>query len=245
MVPREEKTYGPIVIVGGYMSWPVNYRGLARVLADIAGVRVHVVPITPLDWALGRVRGYGQIAFEVASAVDGALLESGSERAVLVGHSAGGILARVYVGGDPPYGGRRYAGHRRVSHLITLGTPHNVEEGRLPPISEINELLPGALHEKLRYLCVAGSAVDGNSSRRARIRYERFAEDGRVRGDGEVPVESALLPGAERLVLGDLYHGRFHGFPGGRWYGSDQETVERWWPGELRVKARLVEEPRT
>src|SRR3712207_9357993 len=68
-------------------------------------------------------------------------LESNSNKAVLVGYSAGGILARAYVGGDPPYGGRRYSGHRRVSHLITLGTPHNVpNEGALAPIAEVNEL---------------------------------------------------------------------------------------------------------
>lgn len=227
------------------MSWPVSYRRLARIVADVSGAQVHVVPITPLDWALGRVRGYGQIVFEVASTVDKALLESGSDKAVLVGHSAGGILARVYIGGDPPYGGRRYAGHRRVSHLITLGTPHNVpSNGRLAPIAEVNRLFPGALHTGIRYLCVAGAAVDGVSSRRARKRYERFVSDGRVKGDGEVPVETALLPGAESLVLDGVYHGRLHSWRKGRWYGSDRETVERWWPEELRVKSRLVEEPR-
>ena len=229
------------------MSWPVGYRGLARILADLSGSQVHVVPITPLDWALGYIRGHGQIVFEVATVVDKALLESDSDKAVIVGHSAGGILARVYIGGDPPYGGRRYAGHRRVSHLITLGAPHNApNKGRLAPIAEVNELFPGALHEPagLRYLCVAGAAVDGASSRKARKRYERFVEDGRVKGDGEVPVESALLPGAQSLVLDDLYHGRRHGWRKGRWYGSDRETVERWWPEELRVKSRLVEEPR-
>jgi pimeloyl-ACP methyl ester carboxylesterase len=243
---RKEEARDPIIVVGGHMSLPVGYRRLARILADISGSEVHVVPITPLDWALGRVRGYGQLVFEVASTVDKALLESGSDKAVLVGHSAGGILARVYIGGDPPYGGRRYAGHRRVSHLITLGSPHHVlNRGSLTPIAEVNELFPGALHEPagLRYLCVAGAAVDGASSRRARKRYERLTGNGRVKGDGEVPVGSALLPGARSLVLDDLYHGRFYGFPKGRWYGSDRETVERWWPEELRVKSRLVEEP--
>jgi hypothetical protein len=164
---------------------------------------------------------------------------------VLVGYSAGGILSRVYIGGDPPYGGRRYSGHRRVSHLITLGTPHNVpDERRLARISEVNNLFPGALHAGISYLCVAGAASDGASSRRVRKRYERYAGDGRVEGDGEVPVEAALLRGAESLVLDDVYHGRLHGGLGSRWYGSDWETVERWWPEELRVRERLVERPR-
>jgi pimeloyl-ACP methyl ester carboxylesterase len=242
---RDKDSHGPIVVVGGHMSWPASYRGLARLLADISGSEVHVVPITPFDWALGRLRGYGQLVFEVASTVDRALLEADSDRAVLVGYSAGGILSRVYIGGDPPYGGRRYSGHRRVSHLITLGTPHNVpDERRLAWISEVNHLFPGALHTGIRYLCVAGSASDGASSRRVRKRYKRFASDGRGKGDGEIPVEAALLPGAESLVLDDVYHGRLHGGLGSRWYGSDQETVERWWPEELRARELLVEKPR-
>ena len=236
-------TNGPIVIVGGYMGWPVRLRRLAQTLGDLSGSAVRIVPITPLDWALARFRGYGQMVFEVASAVDGALLESESGKAVLVGISAGGILARVYLGGDPPYGGRRYSGHRRVSHLVTLGTPHGVTgRGNLAPIAAVDELFPGALHENIRYLSVAGAAVDGATVNRARRRYERFVDDGRVKGDGLVPVGSALLTGAEHLVLDDVYHGRSYAPRGGRWYGSDRETVERWWPGELRVNGSLVEE---
>lgn len=244
VMARNEDASGPVVFVGGHMSWPVGYRRLARILADVSGSEVHVVPITPFDWALGRLRGYGQLVFEVASTVDSALLESDSGKAVLVGYSAGGILARAYVGGSPPYGGRRYSGHRRVSHLITLGTPHNVpNEGILAPIAEVNELFPGALHPGICYLCVTGDAADGVSSERIRRRYERFVGDGRVGGDGKVPVQSALLPGAESLVLDGVYHSRFFGGAGGRWYGSDRETVERWWPEELRVGERLVEKP--
>jgi hypothetical protein len=244
MTEREESR-APIIVIGGHMSWPIEYRGLARTLAEISGSGVSVVPTTPLDWILGRIRGYGQLVFEVASAVDKALLQSDSNQAVLVGHAAGGILARVYVGGDPPYGGRRYSGHRRISHLVTLGTPHNVpDRGSLALIAEVNELFPDALHQGIRYLCVVGAAADGSSSRGIRRRYERFVDDGRVKGDGEVPMESALLPGAEHLVLDELYHGRLRGGLRGRWYGSDRETIGRWWPEELYVKERLVEEPR-
>lgn len=212
-------------------------------LREISGSEVHIASITPLDWLLGRIRGYGQLVFEVASAVDRALLESESDKAVLIGHSAGGLACRVYVGGDPPYGGRRYSGHRRVSRLITLGTPHVVADKKsLAPIAQVNELFPGALHEPagLKYLSVAGGAADGKTSSRVRKRYERLLEDGRVAGDGVVPVKSALLPGSETLVLDDLYHSQYYG----RWYGSDREAVERWWPEELRTSESLVGEQR-
>jgi pimeloyl-ACP methyl ester carboxylesterase len=224
-------------------SWPWRYREFVRILREISGSEVRVAPITPFDWLLGRLRGYGQLVFEIASAVDRALLESDSDKVVLVGHSVGGIACRVYVGGDPPYGGRRYSGHRRVSHLITLGSPHVVaNRGSLAPITQVNELFPGALHEPagLRYLSVVGGAADGKASSRVRKRYERLVEDGRLVGDGIVPMESALLPGSETRVFDDLYHSEFFG----RWYGSDRETVGRWWPEELRAGGSLVREHR-
>jgi pimeloyl-ACP methyl ester carboxylesterase len=230
----------PIVIVGGATWWPSSYRDFANTLREISGCKVYVAPITPLDWALGYVRGFGQLVFEVASAVDKALLESETKKAVLVGHSAGGLACRVYTGGDPPYGGRRYSGHRRVERLISLGTPHNVRDSaRLAPITHVNDLFPGALHADagLRYLSVAGDAVDGASSRRARKRYERLVEDGEVDGDGVVPVEAALLPGSESVVVDGLHHNRRMGL----WYGSDRETVGRWWPKELRVNGSIQE----
>jgi pimeloyl-ACP methyl ester carboxylesterase len=231
------------VIVGGATWWPGSYREFANMLREISGSEVHVAPITPLDWVLGYFRGFGQLVFEVASTVDRALLESEAKRAVLVGHSAGGLACRVYIGGDPPYGGRRYSGHRRVERLITLGTPHAItDKERLAPFTRINELFPGALHAEagLRYLSVAGDAVDGASSPKARKRYERFVEDGRVAGDGVVPVEAALLPGSESLIVDGVHHNRRLG----RWYGSDRETVERWWPEELRVGGSLVGDTR-
>jgi pimeloyl-ACP methyl ester carboxylesterase len=228
----------PIVIVGGATWWPSSYRNFANTLQDVSGSEVHIVPITPLDWALGYVRGFGQLVFEVASTVDRALLESEAKKVVLVGHSAGGLACRVYIGGDPPYGGRRYSGHRRVERLITLGAPHNVRDNeRLAPIARINDLFPGALHAGLRYLSVAGNAVDGASSRKIRKRYERFVEDGKVSGDGVVPVEAALLPGSKNVIVDGLHHNRRMGL----WYGSDGETVGRWWPDELRVNDRLQE----
>jgi pimeloyl-ACP methyl ester carboxylesterase len=234
---------GPIVIVGGATWWPQSYRGFAEVLRELTGTEVYVAQITPLDWALGYLRGFGQLVFEVASIVDRALLRSASKQAVLVGHSAGGLACRVYIGGDPPYGGRRYSGHRRVSRLITLGTPHAPAKAeRLAPIARVNELFPGALHagSGLHYLSVAGNAESGAFSAKARKRYERFVDDGRVAGDGVVPVEVALLPDSESVVLDGLYHNKRLG----PWYGSDPETVGLWWPEEPHVGGTLVGDTR-
>src|SRR3712207_7931654 len=122
----------PIVLVGGLASWPGRYRGLAQLLREVTGSAVHTVPLTPVDWLLGRLRGYGQLVFAVASVVDRALLESESEKAILVGHSIGGIACRLYLGGDPPFGGRRYSGHRRGGRLITLRPPPLNVQGKRP-----------------------------------------------------------------------------------------------------------------
>src|SRR5918998_625824 len=233
----------PIVIVGGASWWPSSYRDFARTLRETSGSEVHVAPLTPLDWILGYLRGFGQLVFEVASTVDRALLESGAKKAVLVGHSAGGLACRVYIGGDFPYGGRRYSGHRRVQTLITLGTPHTVaDKPRLAPITRVNELFPGALHAEagLRYLSVAGSVADGATSPRVRKRYEQFVDDGRVAGDGIVPVDAALLPGSESLIVDGVHHNRRLG----RWYGSGRGTGGRWWPGGVCAGESLVRDTR-
>jgi hypothetical protein len=55
-----------------------------------------------------------------------------------------------------------------------------------------------------------------------------------------VPVDSALLPGSESLVVDGVHHNRRLG----RWYGSDRETVELWWPEELRAGGSLVGDAR-
>ena len=76
---------------------------------------------------------------------------------------------------------------------------------------------------------------------KARKRYERFVDEGRVAGDGVVPVYAALLPGSESVVLDGVHHNRRLG----RWYGSDRDTVGRWWPVELGVGDSLVEDVRS
>src|ERR671917_1596034 len=136
-MPRE-----PVVIVGGATQWPGSYRGLAEIVGEASGSGVHVASITPLDWLAGYYRGFGQLVFEVAGAVDRALLGSEAKKVVLVGHSAGGLACRVFIGGDAPYGGRRYSGHRRGSRPVTPGAPPPTPPRGPPPVP----LSPGNDH---------------------------------------------------------------------------------------------------
>ncbi len=81
----------------------------------------------------------------------------------------------------------------------------------------------------VRYVTVAGRAVAGSREgnprqRRAGWFYDHLTGSRELWGDGLVPVESALLEGAEELVLDGVYHAPVFGTP---WYGS-REIVERW-----------------
>ena len=49
-------------------------------------------------------------------------------RVALIGHSAGGYMARVFLS-ERPYAGKAYCGKRLVHSLVTLGTPHMEGKG--------------------------------------------------------------------------------------------------------------------
>ena len=220
----------PTVIVGGHLARTEDYRGLAATLRRLSGSETRVADLTLRDWVVGRFTDYEPVVGKIAAAVEAALRDTGAEKVTLVGHSAGGLLCRTYLGDKA--GRTTYAGHRRVSRLITLASPHRVRAKRLlSPFARVDELLPGAFHEpSVRYLSVAGSAVSGEDSFPGRLSYGLFVAGDRVAGDGVIPVPAALLPGSETRILDGVHHNARYG----TWYGSDPETVGRWWPTELR-----------
>jgi hypothetical protein len=63
--------------------------------------------------------------------------------------------------------------------------------------------------------------------RRAYYFYRYFAGHGDVWGDAMVPVQSALLDGAETLTLEGVAHSAKYGRD---WYGASKEIIRRWWP---------------
>lgn len=225
-----------IIIIGGYNSiWP-TYLRMARDLEDLTGLQTVGVPLMPWHWwSLRRDQDGTNLLHKLEETVIWARRRLRSHRFVLVGHSAGGIMARLYLH-DGPVWGILYRGAEHVTALITLGSPHCSEKG--PDTGwvltdEANRLAPGTYHDgRVRYLAVAGQYVKGRENgssveRRAHRTYQFFGGQGDVWGDGMVPLHSAHLDGAQSLILDGVAHSRKFG---SSWYGGSKTTIRRWWP---------------
>lgn len=231
-----------VLLLGGFLSAPPMYRPLRRRLLARGAAEVVVASAWPPDWLLISLRGHRALVARSARA----LLEAGTVASarskgapvLVIGHSAGGVYARLLTS-PVAFEGRRLGGAERIGAIVTLGTPHAAGSPWRMAASHTafaNEHVPGAFWApRIRYLAVASRSApgirDGTGAERWRWRTYRplVAPSGgelvpeRIDGDGVVPLECALLDGADSLVFDDADHGTL-----GRWYGS-AEVVDRWW----------------
>ncbi len=214
----------PIVIVGGFLLDSTNYLSLAKKLETEYSAMVYTVPFTLGTWlAASGASSYAGLLKMTDETVAWALRESGAEKVNFVGHSAGGSVARLYMG-DQDYDGVNFAGFERTAALVTLGCPHF---SRLSytrrTIDFINEHYPDAFYPDVVYAAVTGRSVEGKfpgtfAEMFAYNNYRLTCGEGGVWGDGVVPMESCLLPGAENAVYEGVHHtpNRPH-----RWYDAE------------------------
>jgi len=237
-----------VLVLGGFITSPPVYRPFARRLLERGVADVLVGGVWTPDWLLAARRGLGPIVTR-----SGRALLAASERSVavslgapvlVIGHSAGGMSARLLMS-PAPYAGRSLNASGRVGALVTLGTPHVVTSGGemgnrvgAEAAAFANREVPGPhFAPRVGYLAVASTAVtgrrDGTRSERGDwAMYQRLLPDPNnavVEGDGLIPLGSAILPGAPSLVLDDAHHGQW---PGRDWYGSNG-PMDRWWPAAL------------
>lgn len=231
---REINMTLPTVIIPGYLAGAAPYRGLEADLNQ-RGIWAQVVPLTQASWlpTFGG-RSVQPILQALATAVEQAMAVTGSDRVNLVGHSAGGWIARIYLG-DVPYDVHPadrdrpncWSGHRHVQTLITLGTPHSSQERwTRRNLDFVNQTYPGAYQETVRYICFAGKAVFGQRWRTwfTYNSYQLTDGEGACWGDGITPITAAHLEGANNQVLDNVFHSPK---PGIAWYGTPK-IVDQW-----------------
>ncbi len=239
-----------VLILGGFLTAPPMYSRLVRRLKARGAADVVVANVWTPDWLLASVFGTRRIAARSARALlaAGRVGSAASEGAPLlvVGHSAGGLMARLLTAPEP-FAGRKLGAASRIGAIVTLGTPHRVSSGegigrRINAVASsiADELVPGAFFApEVGYVSVASRSIRGlpggtGRERIAHLLYRsvigRAAVPG-TEGDGLVPVVATTLVGARPLVLDRALHG-----PGssGPWYGTDDE-VDVWWPVALEA----------
>ncbi|KAK4537009.1 hypothetical protein CDCA_CDCA10G3034 [Cyanidium caldarium] len=190
-----------------------------------------------MPWYLARLDRCLREMLAAPEAVDTA--GTGSARVNLIGHSAGGWLARIYLAEFAADDVRR-----RVAALVTLGTPNvapppgvfDQTRGLLAYLARHHPLPCSAAHSvgaaattafaHTRLTCVGSRAVRGDlrsgklEEAVAYTSYWPVCGRGRVAGDGIVPAKSAFLCGARAIVLADARHSPLTAKH--NWYGSPQ-----------------------
>ncbi|MBX3030709.1 MAG: hypothetical protein KF809_11150 [Chloroflexi bacterium] len=238
-----------VLIVEGLISPPIAYRRMAARLRARGAAGVDLAPVHVLDWALAGASGFARLQRRVVRAIERTTARADGRPIMLIGHSGGGILARLALC-DAPYRGHIGGASDRVAALVSLGSPHDLHlargaaqhEGvRLARFLATHE--PGACHApRTGYLTVASDLVRGpgpdrpvperSMLGRARASFFRtiVGPPATSGSDGIISAGLAHLPGARQLTLPDI----LHGVVGGPWYG-DEAAIDQWWPAALEV----------
>lgn len=222
-------------------DWARNAAGLT----DPAYWRGNLNPRPTVDWYLRYIDE------AVLRATDGG--GEGAGKVVLLAHSAGGWLGRVWMDDVDFYDGGM-AKAARVARFVTLGSPH-----RPPPegaegivdqtrgiLSYVERFMPGAFHAEAlgtEYVTVAGTYIKGREwplgeresllesmpALAAGLGYKQVCGDARADGDGITPVACAHLPGdgVLRVDVEGCYHSPLGAGDGRRWYG-EAPHLEQW-----------------
>ncbi len=229
----------PIVIVGGWLSSPGDYFRMAHTLARPPyGRIVYITDFGRIAWASLRDPDFTPVLDVLAGTVELALAETGADRIDLIGHSAGGRIARAYLG-HLPYNDRLYDGQRFVATLTTLGTAHTTYEVWVKGFAGlVNERYPGAFYPHISYRSVAGRSVRGRRFGAveeiiAFRSYEVSFGDGNQIGDGIVPTHACYLEGADNIILEGARHAPYNAPH--TWYGAP-EVIPLWFE-EVAVPA--------
>lgn len=189
----------PVIIIPGFGNANIDYvaplgqpeeTGFRAALQRRGFTDVRILPVERIEWVrvifglilaivwrpLATPSGpaYNWFVQRLRNAVDEAHAQSGGERVLLVGHSAGGWLARAMLADgtwQTADGKSEGCAADKVSGLVTLGTPHFAPPEGFPDMTLgvlkfVNDEYPGAFLAAagIAYVTVGGDAIVGSKS---------------------------------------------------------------------------------
>jgi hypothetical protein len=239
----EVNAVGPyVVIIGGFLTESVSYRPLRARLLERGAARVTVAALHWPDWLVMGMVGMGPVMLRGARAIREARRVAPAPL-IVVGHSAGGLIARLAMAPEPIDG--RFAGvSDDVGCLVSLGTPISFDpliagwrHAGVRAVDSLERVTPGAwFAPRTAYVSVGSRRVPPSPVRPSlspgalghTITRIAVGQTPGAWSDGLVDEVRSRLPGARHLIFDDVLHGVF----GGPWYG-DAHVIDRWWPVAL------------
>ncbi len=225
-----------IVIIGGFSTSSGHYRKMANHLRERCGLPVNVVPITMSEWpAVARQAGWRRLLRHLDDTLTETQSETGCENILIIAHSLGGIVTRLYLSEPPSLGFK--ANHKQsVDCVLTLGTPHT--RGIVRSLTVWSGLSDCLSHARIN-IPIISCVGEVDYSKRGRVvnrivqlRYRLHGAGPDEKGDGIIPVKSAIYDPKLVWIIENARHDFRIGHP---WYG-DPEIVDDWWQ---RVKNQL------
>ena len=171
----------PVVFIHGILCNAGVWHRILAALERRGAVNLFTLDLTPPLASMDHFAG------QLAERVDEACRAAGTQKAVIVGHSMGGLVARAWMA--------RLGGAARAARLVTLGSPHHGSLlARRFPARWAAELLCGS--SWLQQLAAQGAAAAGIHITSIYSRADEFI----------APQESARLEGAHNIALQALGH---------------------------------------
>jgi triacylglycerol lipase len=186
--PVAQDIPGPVLLVPGYGGRVASLQPLVSALQSTGRTAVVVEPVGD---GTGDLKIQADHLAEVAHSV---LKQTAAPSVDVVGYSAGGVVARLWV--------RDADGKAPVRRVLTLGSPqHGTSQaalglefaGSCPPACE--QLVPDS--DLLRHLNAGDETPDGSLWATVRSNSDRVV----------TPVDSAALAGAVNIVVQDICPG--------------------------------------
>jgi triacylglycerol lipase len=181
----EQSRPGPVLLVSGYGG---ETAALEPLVDELRGQGREVAVLEPEDGGTGDLR---EQAKRLAALAEATMDKTGTESVDVVGYSAGGVVARLYV--------REEGGASAVRRVLTLGSPHHGAE-----VAATAADVAGGCPEACEQLAIGSDLLRRLNAGDETPAGPRWVTV-RTSGDRTVtPIESAMLDGATNIEVHEV-----------------------------------------